>query len=48
MKRVIAICGKSGSGKDTIVKEILKRYPNLFKPIVSYTLVLVERMKKKE
>lgn len=37
MKRVIAICGKSGSGKDTIVKEILKRYPNLFKPIVSYT-----------
>ena len=36
-KQVIAICGKSGSGKDTIMKEILKRYPNFFKPIVSYT-----------
>lgn len=36
-KQVIAICGKSGSGKDTIMKEILKRYPNSFKPIVSYT-----------
>ena len=36
-KQVVAICGKSGSGKDTIMKEILKRYPNSFKPIVSYT-----------
>ena len=36
-KQVVAICGKSGSGKDTIMKEILKRYPNSFKSIVSYT-----------
>ena len=30
------ICGRSGSGKDTIAKELLEKYPDL-QPIVTYT-----------
>lgn len=37
MKKVIAICGKSGSGKDSILKGVLNKKPEVFAPIVSYT-----------
>lgn len=30
------ICGRSGSGKDTIAKELLEKYHDL-QPIVTYT-----------
>ena len=30
------ICGRSGSGKDTIAKELLEKYPDM-QPIVTYT-----------
>ena len=30
------ICGRSGSGKDTVARELLERYPDL-QPIVTYT-----------
>lgn len=36
MKKVIALIGKSASGKDTIAQELLRRVPNS-SPIVSYT-----------
>lgn len=37
MKKVIAIMGKAGSGKDTILRKIVSRYPELFNPIISCT-----------
>ena len=35
--QVIAICGESASGKDTILQTTLKKHPELFHPIVSCT-----------
>lgn len=37
MKRVIAIMGKAGSGKDTIAQKIVSSNPDLFNSIVSCT-----------
>ncbi len=36
-KKVIALMGKSGSGKDTILKEMVSRYPNIFHKIINTT-----------
>lgn len=36
-KKVIAICGKSGSGKDTIMKKLVQVKPDIFHSVVSYT-----------
>lgn len=35
--KMVAIIGKSASGKDTLQKKLCKLYPNLFHPIVSMT-----------
>lgn len=35
--KVVALMGKAGSGKDTILQNILKRYPDQFHEIISYT-----------
>ena len=35
--KVICIMGKSGSGKDTIMKKILDLFPNTFAPVISFT-----------
>lgn len=35
--QVIAICGESACGKDTILKTTVKKHPELFHPIVSCT-----------
>lgn len=35
--QVLAIMGKSASGKDSIVKETIHRHPGLFNPVVSCT-----------
>ena len=37
MKRVIAIVGKAGSGKNTIVDQVVKTYPDKFNKIISCT-----------
>lgn len=37
MKRVIAIVGKAGSGKNTIVDQLIKTYPEKFNRIISCT-----------
>lgn len=37
MKNIVAICGKSATGKDSLVKDILKKYPKEFHKIISYT-----------
>lgn len=37
MKKVIALMGKAGSGKDTILKQVVSRHPELFNVIVSCT-----------
>ena len=37
MKKVIAIVGKAGSGKNTIVNQLVKTYPDKFNKIISYT-----------
>lgn len=37
MKNIVAICGKSASGKDSLVKHILQLYPDQFHRIISYT-----------
>lgn len=37
MYKIIILCGKAGSGKDTIVKELCEDYPNKFTRVVSYT-----------
>lgn len=35
--KIIALMGKAGSGKDTLLQSIMARYPNLFHEIVSCT-----------
>mgnify|MGYP003306894355 CR=1 FL=1 len=35
--KILCIMGKSGSGKDTIMGEILKLFPNDFAPVISFT-----------
>lgn len=35
--KIIAICGKAGSGKDSILHALVKRYPNKFNEIISCT-----------
>ena len=35
--KIVAIMGKAGSGKDTILKRIIKKYPEKFNEIVSCT-----------
>lgn len=35
--KIIAICGKSGSGKDTLLNKILEKYPAYFHKIISCT-----------
>lgn len=35
--KVIAICGKAGSGKDTILRILVGRHPNKFNKIISCT-----------
>lgn len=35
--KILAICGKAGSGKDTILKEIVSSFPNQFNVIKPYT-----------
>lgn len=37
MYKIIAIMGKAGAGKDTLMQEILKQYPGQFNEIVSCT-----------
>lgn len=37
MKKLIAVCGESASGKDTLVKFLLEKYPETFHRKVSYT-----------
>ena len=37
MSKIIAIMGKSGSGKDTIVHKLVEKYPNDFNEIISCT-----------
>lgn len=37
MVKIIAIIGEAGTGKDFLVKELVKRYPELFHEIVSCT-----------
>ena len=36
MKKIIYLMGKSASGKDTVYRELLKRFPSL-KPVIPYT-----------
>lgn len=35
--KIIAICGKAGSGKDSILRVLVGRYPNKFNKIISCT-----------
>lgn len=35
--KLIAICGEAGSGKDTVLKTLVKKYPNIFHAKVSCT-----------
>lgn len=35
--QVLVITGKSGSGKDTLAKELIKRYPNVYKESIEIT-----------
>lgn len=35
--KVITICGKAGSGKDTLLKELIARYPDTYNKIISFT-----------
>lgn len=37
MFKIIALFGPSGSGKDTLLNHIIKKYPNQFNKIISYT-----------
>lgn len=37
MKKIVALIGKAGSGKDTIMRRIIEQYPNQFHEIVSCT-----------
>lgn len=37
MKKVIALMGKAGSGKDTILQKVVSHYPEIFNPIISCT-----------
>lgn len=37
MKKLIAVCGESASGKDALVKLLLEKYPETFHRKVSYT-----------
>ena len=37
MFKIIALIGESGTGKDTIIKEILRNFPSLFNEIISCT-----------
>ena len=37
MKKLIAVCGESASGKNTLVKLLLEKYPETFHRKVSYT-----------
>ena len=37
MKELVIICGKSASGKDSLLKAIIEKEPELFKGVVSYT-----------
>lgn len=35
--KIVALIGKAGAGKDTILKKVLKKYPNYFNEIISCT-----------
>lgn len=35
--KFVAIGGKSGVGKTTLVKNLIKSYPNIFRRLISYT-----------
>lgn len=37
MKKLIAVCGKSASGKDTIVNKLIELYPKTFNKKIAYT-----------
>ena len=37
MKKLIAVCGESASGKNTLVELLLEKYPETFHKKVSYT-----------
>lgn len=37
MKKLIALCGKSASGKDSIANKLVKDYPKTFRKKISYT-----------
>lgn len=37
MGKIVCLCGKSSSGKDTILKELLKRRPSGLREIIPYT-----------
>ena len=34
---VVALCGKAGAGKDTLLQRIMRLYPNDFHEIISCT-----------
>jgi guanylate kinase len=36
-KKLIVLCGKSASGKDSLMKEVIKRHGSIFHSITSYT-----------
>ena len=35
--KLVILCGKAGAGKDTILKEVIRRFPDKFNEIVSCT-----------
>ena len=35
--KLVILCGKAGAGKDTLLREIIQRYPDIFNEIVSCT-----------
>ena len=35
--KIMVLMGESGAGKDTIAKEVMRKYPNLFHKVTSYT-----------
>lgn len=37
MTKIIALVGKAGAGKDRIVKELVKKYPDKYHALVSFT-----------